>query len=196
MGDDEDGLVKEVGIEMAELNQIQKTLRVIEQLKWAKVCLFAGQRVEHEGGIGHFTGCIRWLGDCAWLIYCERNRTPEQVHKLVLDAHGRTVDGLRISVLSPSRDSSCVESLLHIDALFPSLTPQWLPRLPPEWVPADKAPDRDNLWGHHAKLDIEAGGQRTPLDVLHLGMAGDAVWPFFLQLHGIRVARVIADPPM
>lgn len=193
----DDVLVKELGVQMAESAQFQKTLRLVEQLKWAKVCLFAGQRGEQEdGGIVDFTGCFGWLGDCESLILGEPRRTAEQVHKIVLDAHGRMVEGISLSVLAPPRDSSWVDSLLHRDALFPSLTPQWLPRLPPEWVPADKAPDRDNLWGHHAKLDIEAGGQRTPLDVLHLGMAGDAVWPFFLQLHGIRVARVIADPPM
>lgn len=193
--DEHDGLAKEVGVEMAELAQIQRTIRLIEQLKWAKVCLFPGQRVEHEDGISDFTGCIRWLGECEWLIFCEPHRTAEQAHKLILDAHGRMLEGIRLSVLAPPRDGSWVNSLLHGDALFPSLTPEWLPKLLPEMVPAQKAPDREKLWGLYTKLDLEAGGQRRPLDVLHLSLADDAIWTFFLQIHGIKVARVIADPP-
>ncbi|HEV2393734.1 MAG TPA: hypothetical protein VG146_15380 [Verrucomicrobiae bacterium] len=82
MADEDDDLVKEVGIEMAESAQYQNTLRLIEQLKWAKVCLCVGQRVEQEdgGGIVDFTGCVRWLGNCDFLIYCEPQRTAEQIH--------------------------------------------------------------------------------------------------------------------
>ncbi|HEV2393735.1 MAG TPA: hypothetical protein VG146_15385 [Verrucomicrobiae bacterium] len=106
------------------------------------------------------------------------------------------LEEFRLWVSAPARDSSYLESLLHGDALFPSLTPEWVAKLPPVILPGEKAPDREKIWGHHAKLELETDGRRKPLDLLHLGLAGDLVWPFFLQLHSIRVARVIADPPL
>jgi hypothetical protein len=195
MADEDSDLVKELGVGMTELERHQCTLRLVEQLKWSKTCLFSGRRRDQEGGITDFTACLDKLGDCDSLIFCEPHRTAEQVHNHILETNGRMFHGERIVVLSPTKGGCYYESELHTDVLFPCFSPLGMPKLLPEWVPAQAAPDRERLWGHHAKLDIETGEKRKPLDLVHLNLAGEAFWLFCLQLHVIRVARLIADAP-
>src|SRR6266404_7915366 len=105
MGDTgEDDLEKELGVWALEDMKYQNAFRLIEQLKWSKVCLFAGGRQEQQGGITNFTGCINKFGDCDSLIFCEPRRVADQVHKHILETDGTMIHGAKIVVLAPKRN--------------------------------------------------------------------------------------------
>jgi hypothetical protein len=91
-----------------------------------------------------------------------------------------------VSIIAPTRET-LYGTLIDKDALFPKFRP--------EWVPPNAGPSEESHWGFYAKAEIEIGGERKPLDLLHLGFGKQSVWLDFLQYHGIKVARIFANPP-
>jgi hypothetical protein len=58
--------------------------------------------------------------------------------------------------------------------------------------PQPTRPPDERFWGHYAILSIL--GRAEKLHLLHLGLRGDHVWPYFLEPNPIHVDRIIADP--
>jgi hypothetical protein len=177
---------KDDGIFGPQLHQYEITLELIERLKRGQVCLFPGELADQPGGIADFTDSLHLLGQCNALIFCVPGRKEEDIRNLVLNKHGGVFHGVRVSIISPTQET-LYGSLVHNNALFPKFRP--------EWVPPDRGPSDESHWGVYAQAEIEVGGERRPLDLLHLGIGRQSVWLDFLQPHGIKVARIIMNPP-
>ena len=166
--------------------RIRQTKELIDRLKKSRVCLYPGEILGQRTGIADFTGCLHFLGDCDCLIFCETQHNKDYVRVLVPNQRGWSNgnESIRITKVNPER--------IHASDLVNDAT--LFPKSDVEWMPPETRPQPDRFWGHYSTLGLDIRGVRRELHLLHLGIGGQAVWLHFLQPHGIKVARIIANP--
>ncbi|MGA2862960.1 MAG: hypothetical protein ABSF95_00565 [Verrucomicrobiota bacterium] len=171
-----------------------RTLGCIETLRRKRVCLYPGpQRPPYDAGITDFSHCLRYLGDSNALIFCAPNRGKEAVREDIEHYAGGGNRGLVFNrdecVGLPPGDILIWED----DLLFPTKKENLLVwHFKPDAEPQATRPPDDRFWAHYVILKIEGRAQK--LHLLHLGLRGDHAWLYFLQPHGIPVARLISSP--
>jgi hypothetical protein len=147
-------------------------------IKTGKVCLYPGYKnSDQQADIPDFSRCLPFLDKCNVLIFCELNRTLEQIRKHVID-DGRMID--KPFDILPENE---------IEKIFPGYK-----KSPPDWIPDSAKPKYDRFWAHLSKLSFNSKRRKT-IWLLHLGIGGQVVWLHFLQPHGIEVSRIIIDLP-
>ena len=68
---------------------------------------------------------------------------------------------------------------------------EWVSPANGELLAAPAPPDETRFWADWCR--IMAGNREFRM--LHIGIGGNAAWTCFLQPHGIRPVRIIANPP-
>lgn len=169
------------------------TLGCIETLRRKRVCLYPGPHLPVQpGDLTDFGQCLGYLGNCNALIFCAPHHGKEEARAkvqhylhggdpaLVFDVHecvGTDDDWIR-------KD----------DLLFPGKAENLLISPPVgNAEPEEARPPGYQFWAHYVVLSIV--GCEDKLHVLQIGLRGGHAWLYFLQAHGIRVARTIANPP-
>jgi len=169
------------------------TLGCIEVLRRKRVCLYPGPHDPlRAGDIIDFGQCLPYLGDCDALIFC----APHREKQTAVNTLQHYLDGGAPGVAFDT--DQCVgiytELIWDDDLLFPRKGDNLLVVQPqPNAQPQPMRPPDKRFWAHSVILKIE--GRAEKLHLLQLGLRGEHAWPYFLEPHGIQVARVIAHPP-
>lgn len=160
---------------------------LLEVLPCEKICLFPGIRKRRIGeDIVSFRNCLPLLGSCDVLIFCELNRTLPETRDHVAQQVDTLRDWIRIQV----HPHDCLNlPVPERDQLFPRCAES-----PPDWLPGDAKPPIDRFWGLWSELELFHPEYRKKLDVLHLGIGGQAVWLYLIYPHRLEVNRIIIDP--
>lgn len=166
-------------------------LGCIESLRRKRVCFYPGPHVPPQPGeITEFGRCVPYLGDCNALIFCAPHHSKKEAHERVQHYLAGGDPGIEFDL------HECVTDFDFIwkdELLFPHKNDNLLVSYPAlDAEPQPTRPPDDRFWAHYVVLSII--GRDDKLNLLHLGLRGDHAWLYFLAPHGIRVARMIANP--
>ncbi len=153
---------------------------VIRTLKKSKVCFYPG-RNSQAAEFADFVGALPLIGNCDALVYAVPWLTKREVRQRVEVHRSNPNSGISFEMLDTG-DMPVVDR----QELFGQMGTEWVP---PAATPA--TPPDDRFWGLYCCLTI---ANRT-VHVLHIGIAGDAAWAYFLQPNSIQPARIIATRP-
>lgn len=169
------------------------TLGFIETLRRKRVCLFPGPHHPVRGGdITDFGQCLPCLDGCNALIFC----APHHGKEAAIATLQHYLAGAGPGVAFDSDQCVGIHSNLIWDEnlLFPRKGEKLLVVQPqPDAGPQAARPPDENFWAHYAILRIV--GHAEKFHLLQLGLRGEHAWSYFLEPHGIGVARVIENPP-
>ena len=170
------------------------TLGWVEVLRRKRICLYPGPRLPvRPGDIVTFAQCLPHLGDADALIFCAPHFSKQEARNVLEDilAGGGGGPGVTFNLdecVGTSSDLIWDEGLL-----FPRKSENLLLQPQPNGEPQPTRPPDEAFWAHYFILSII--GHVEKLHVLHLGLAGEHAWPYFLQPNGLVAKRVIARPP-
>jgi len=188
-----------------EPNREKVTHDLIEILRRVGVCLFPGPRQPAaDGDIKDFGESLPYVGDCGALIFCAPGHDKNWAHARIQyyvnsgdfdltlnrgECVGVDGDWIVSDVLFPNKSQNLLIAP-NDDVLFPHRSQELLVA-PNDEPPPTKPPDHQ-FWARYVALNIIGRGEK--LHVLHIGLHGDYIWPYFLAPHGIRAERIITNP--
>lgn len=142
---------------------------LLDVLMYGTICLFPGIRKRRLGEADlDFRNCLPLLGNCKVLIYCELNLDRAETKNHVMQQVGTEYEGIKIRMDTPDDLDLPVPER---DQLFPRCAES-----PPDWLPDYAKPLMDRFWGLWSVLEIGIPGHARTLNLLHLGIGGQAVW--------------------
>ena len=162
---------------------------VPDALQEGTICLFPGikqrEGLREDEAVTTFLDCLPYLGDCKVLIFCELNRTQEEIFAYVERQEGEERNGIHIREVTITPDPVVDKNEFFRNYQDPL----------PVWIPAGARPPENSFWWHWSELEIMFPGQEAKtINLLHLGIGGQAVWLYFLNPHHLEVSRIIIDP--
>lgn len=170
-------------------------LGIIEMLRRRRVCFCPELGVPGgPGDLADFYQCLPFLGDCDALIFCcpghDKEWAQARIHHFIYNGDFDHIFD-RQGCVGTGQGEIWIQKP---ELLFPQKSQELLvvcaePNVQPQLT---RPPD-SQFWAHFAILSMI--GREEKLHLLHLGLSGDNAWLYFLQPHGIQVARAIANPP-
>ena len=158
-------------------------IKLIRNIHVSRVCFYPGRQGQAPD-FQTITQALPMIGDCNALVYSEPNRTKREVYAEVREHHDNPQFGIAgMGFVTSIEIINGEETTVDREVLFghPAI----------DWIPPETTPPEDRFWGLYSRWRIS----RRVVKVLHIGIAGDAAWTYFLQPHGIKPARIIANPP-
>jgi hypothetical protein len=161
-------------------------MQVIADIQASRVCFYPG-RQGNARDFMDFRGALTLIGDCDTLVFASprhsKIKISEQAAALMASIPFSITD------LGEVTEMTITDTEDDLDCLYLGGESRV------EWIPSGAAPHANRFWGHHARLVIKSAHGRRKIQVLHIGMGGNAAWACFLKSKGIPVERVITSPP-
>ena len=148
-----------------------------------RVCFYPGRQGQAPG-FQSIADALPLIGNCNALVYSEFNRTGHEVYAEVNERRANLQFGIPgMGCVTSIEILNGEEAVVDQEVLFghPAI----------DWIPTEATPREDRFWGLYSIWTISG----RVVHVLHIGIAGDAAWAYFLQPHAIQPARIIANPP-